>query len=317
MVTQSHNRIIAETCGRTSAHIHILYKATFMSKVKSTHLRHIVAVSNNKGGAGKTTTVLNLAAAIARKGYHVLVIDTDPQCNLSLSVGWDTAREGTRTKPGEPTIFNAICLGQNIPVYRNETGLYYTPSSPRMEDADIHLNSSEVTDPVRVLKMLFAEPIDDHTGEGLKEWESSFDFIFIDTQPAMSRVTVNVICAATGIIIPVELEPLAVDGYVKTIGKIMKIKKVSNPSLQIHGILLTKKDRRLVSARSFEEQLREEGDVFETTISRTNDVPNSQDRDYDERPGICHDIFSYQKGRGRAKEDFTNLAEEYIKKWGK
>ena len=226
-------------------------------------------MSNNKGGAGKTTTVLNLAAAIARKGYHVLVIDTDPQCNLSLSVGWDTTREGTRTKPGEPTIFNAICLGQNIPVYRNETGLYYTPSSPRMEDADIHLNSSEVTDPVRVLKMLFAEPIDDHTGEGLKEWESSFDFIFIDTQPAMSRVTVNVICAATGIIIPVELEPLAVDGYVKTIGKIMKIKKVSNPSLQIHGILLTKKDRRLVSARSFEEQLREEGDVFETTISGT------------------------------------------------
>lgn len=284
---------------------------------KQTHLRHIVAVSNNKGGAGKTTTVLNLASAIARRGYRVLVIDTDPQCNLSLSVGWDTAREGTRTEPGEPTIFNAICLGQNIPVYRNQVGIYFTPSSPRMEDADVHLNSADVTDPVRVLKSLLAEPIDDHTGEGLVEWESAFDFIFIDTQPAMSRVTVNVICAATGIIIPVELEPLAVDGYVKTIGKILKIKKVSNPALQIHGVLLTKKDSRLNSARSLEELLREEGDVFQTTISRTNDVPSSQDRDFDPNPGICHDIFSYKKGRSRAADDFTALANEYLRKWEK
>lgn len=286
-------------------------------KKKQTHLRHIVAVSNNKGGAGKTTTVLNLAAAITKRGYRVLVIDTDPQCNLSLSVGWDTTREGTKVAPGEPTIFNAICLGQNIPVYRNDIGIYFSPSSPRMEDADVHLNSSDVTDPVRVLKSLFTEPIDDHTGEGLAEWESSFDFIFIDTQPAMSRVTVNVICAASGIIIPVELEPLAVDGYVKTIGKIMKIKKVSNPSLQIHGILLTKKNSRLNSAKSFEELLREEGDVFQTTISRTNDVPNSQDRDYDDNPGVCHDIFSYHRGRGKAQEDFIKLADEYLKKWGK
>ena len=286
-------------------------------KKKETHLRHIVAVSNNKGGAGKTTTVLNLATAITKRGYRVLVIDTDPQCNLSLSAGWDTVREGTKDKPGEPTIFNAICMGANIPVYRNDIGLYYTPSSPRMEDADVHLNSADVTDPVRVLKSLFAEPIDDHTGEGMKEWESSFDFIFIDTQPAMSRVTVNVICAATGIIIPVELEPLAVDGYVKTIGKILKIKKVSNPSLQIHGVLITKKDSRLNSAKSYEELLREEGDVFKTTISRTNDVPNSQDRDFDDRPGICHDVFSYRRGRGHAQDDFIALADEYLKKWGK
>lgn len=286
-------------------------------KKKQTHLRHIVAVSNSKGGAGKTTTVLNLATAISKQGYSVLVIDTDPQCNLSVSVGWDMKREGTKERPGEPTIFNAVCLGANIPVYRNDIGLYYTPSSKNMGDADVYLNSSKVTDPVRVLSALFADPIDDHTGEGLVEWESSFDFIFIDTQPTMSRVTVNVVCAADGIIIPVELEPLAIDGYVETIGNIMKIKKVSNPRLQIHGILLTKKDGRLNSAKSFEESLRAEGDVFATTISRTNDIPNSQDRDFDERPGICHDVFSYRRGRGRAIEDFISLANEYLKKWGK
>ena len=286
-----------------------------MSKKQLPKLRHIVAVSNNKGGAGKTTTVLNLGMAIALRGYRVLVIDTDPQCNLSLSVGWNPEREGSKTQPGEPTIFNALCEGAGIPVYRNEKGLYYTPSSPRMEDADIHLNSAEVTDPVRVLRALFAEPINDHTDEGLTEWESAFDFIFIDTQPSMSRVTVNVLCAADGIIIPVELEPLAVDGYVKTFAKIMKIKKLSNPALQIHGVLLTKKDSRLNSAKSLEEQLREEGDVFDTTITRTNDVPSSQDRDYDDHDGICHDIFSYRKGKSRAADDFILLANEYLKKW--
>ena len=286
-------------------------------KNEKTQLRHIVAVSNNKGGAGKTTTVLNLATAIMLRGYRVLVIDADPQCNLSLSAGWDFQREGSRQQPGEPTIFTALCEGGRIPVYRNERGLYFTPSSRRMEDADVHLNSSEVTDPVRVLSALFAEPIDDHTGEGLTEWESSFDFIFIDTQPAMSRVTVNVICASDGIIIPVELEQMAIDGYVETIGKIMKIKKVSNPALKIHGVLITKKNAQLLSARSWEETLREQGDVFTTTIRRTDNIPRSQDRGFDDRTGICHDIFSYRRGHSPVTDDFVALADEYLKKWGK
>ncbi len=287
-----------------------------LMKKSKTQLRHIVAVSNNKGGAGKTTTVLNLAMALKLRGFKVLVIDTDPQCNLSLSVGWDPRREGTRSNPKEPTIYNAICEGKNIPVYKNDRGLYYTPSSKSMADADVRLNSQDVTDPVRVLRSLFAEPIDDHSGESLTEWESSFDYIFIDTQPAMSRVTVNVVCAADGIIIPVELEQFAVDGYIETIGKIVKIKKVSNPTLQIHGVLLTKRDGRLSNVKSWEAELREQGDVFDTTIRRTCDISNSQDRGFDEEPGVCHDIFSYRKGRSAVTEDFIQLAEEYLSKWG-
>ena len=286
-----------------------------MNNKKQSHLRHIVTVSNNKGGAGKTTTVLNLAAAITKRGYRVLVIDMDPQCNLSVSLGWDLKRQGTKKEPGEPTIFTALCEGANIPVYRNSIGLYYTPSSRWMEDADVHLNSTAVTDPVRALRSLFAEPIDDHTGEGLTEWESAFDFIFIDTQPAMSRVTVNAICAADGIIIPVELEQFAVDGYLETIGKIIKIKKVSNPTLQIHGVLLTKKDSRLKNARLWENDLREQGDVFDTVIRRSNDIANSQDRSFDDTPDVCHDIFSYRGARSNVAEDFIMLANEYLKKW--
>lgn len=288
-----------------------------MSKNKATHLRHIVTVSNNKGGAGKTTTVLNLAVAIMKRGYRVLVIDMDPQCNLSTSLGWDMKRQGTKKEPLEPTIFTALCEGANIPVYRNSIGLYYTPSSRWMEDADVYLNSNKVTDPVRALRALLAEPIDDHTGEGLTEWESSFDFIFIDTQPAMSRVTVNAVCAADGIIIPVELEQFAVDGYVETIGKIIKIKKVSNPTLQIHGILLTKVNSRLKNAKNWEADMRDQGDVFNAVIRRSNDITNSQDRSYDTTPDACHDIFSYRGARSNVSEDFIILADEYLKKWGK
>lgn len=286
-----------------------------MKKKTETVLRHIVAVTNNKGGAGKTTTVLNLATAINMRGYRVLVIDTDPQCNLSVSVGWDPKRAGTKDKHIEPTIYDAMCEGRNIPVYKAKNGLYFTPSAKWMADADIHLNSTEVTDPVRVLRALFAEPIDDHTGEGLTEWESAFDFIFIDTQPAMSRVTVNVVCASDGIIIPVELEQFAVDGYIETIGKVVKIKKVSNPTLKIHGVLITKKSSRLKNAKSLEEALREQGDVFDATIRRTVDIANSQDRGFDDDASTCHDIFTYRSGRCPVSEDFILLANEYLKKW--
>ena len=252
-----------------------------------------------------------------KRGYRVLVIDMDPQCNLSTSIGWDMKRQGTKKEPGEPTMFTALCEGANIPVYRNSIGLYYTPSSRWMEDADVYLNSNKVTDPVRALRALFAEPIDDHTGEGLTEWESAFDFIFLDTQPAMSRVTVNAVCAADGIIIPVELEQFAVDGYIETIGKIIKIKKVSNPSLQIHGILLTKVNSRLKNAKNWEADMRDQGDVFNAVIRRSNDITNSQDRSYDTTPDACHDIFSYRGARSNVSEDFVMLADEYLKKWGK
>lgn len=287
-----------------------------MKKKNETRLRHIVTVANNKGGSGKTTTVLNLGTAIVKRGYRVLVIDTDPQCNLSDSVGWDAKRAGTKEKRGEPTVYDAMCEGKNIPVYKAKNGLYFTPSAEWMADADAYLNSSDVTDPVRVLRALFAEPIDDHTGEGLVEWESSFDFIFIDTQPNITRVTVNAICAADGIIIPVELEQYSVDGFVKTIKKFARIKKISNPTLQIHGILITKKNKQLKNAKSLEEELREQGDAFKIAIRRAVDVPDSQDRGFDKTPDTCHDIFSYKHGSSDVSEDFILLANEYLKKWG-
>jgi chromosome partitioning protein len=276
-------------------------------KKKQTHLRHIVTVSNSKGGAGKTTTVLNLAAAISKQGYRVLVIDTDPQCNLSMSVGWDMAREGNKDYPGEPTIFNAICLGANIPVYRNEIGLYFTPSSKSMADADVYLNSSKVTDPVRVLSTLFTEPIDDHTGEGLVEWESSFDFIFIDSPVGPQVLNDNIFIAANAVLIPLTLERYAMDGLQKFLAYIQDITETENDELKNIGVLITCHKPYLRDKRNAEEELRKKYGkmILPITISEREAVKKSQNQS-----ASVYDIPRADVPR----DEFTLLANEIIKR---
>ena len=195
-----------------------IINSIIMAKKPLTHrLRHIVAVSNNKGGAGKTSTVLNLASAISRRmeGYRVLVIDCDPQRNLSYFLGWDDRRE----LEGCPTLYTALCNdGQGLPVYLAGNGLYFTPASVNLNGIDAVLSLRP--NPSKALDEILHRPIDDHTEhcgvrgpQGLSPSVSeSFDFIFLDTQPAMSRMTYNALYAADGYIIPTELEEASVKG---------------------------------------------------------------------------------------------------------
>ena len=130
-------------------------------KVRRHELRHIVAVSNNKGGAGKTSTVLNLASAIARRieGYRVLVIDCDPQRNLSYFLGWDDQRE----LEGSPTLYPALCNEQQgLPVYRADNGLYFTPASVNLNGIDAILSLRP--NPSKALAEILQRPVDDHCG---------------------------------------------------------------------------------------------------------------------------------------------------------
>ena len=190
-----------------------------MAKKQRVHqLRHIVAVSNNKGGAGKTSTVLNLASAIARRieGYRVLVIDCDPQRNLSYFLGWDDRRE----LEGFPTLYDALSNEhQGLPVYKAQNGLYYTPASVKLNTIDALLALRP--NPNDALKRVLDRQIDDRTGElwpnepGENKFTNLpdlFDFVFIDTQPAMSRMTYNAFYAADGYINPTELEEASVKG---------------------------------------------------------------------------------------------------------
>lgn len=271
-------------------------------------LRHIVAVSNNKGGAGKTSTVLNLASAIARRieGYRVLVIDCDPQRNLSYFLGWDDRRE----LEGSPTLYTALCNEQQgLPVYRDyQIGLYYTPASVNLNGIDAILSMRP--DPSKALKEILQRPIDDHRYEDDAPLPSSiteaFDFVFIDTQPAMSRMTYNAFYAADGYIIPTELEEASVKGMANIAVAAGKV-GADTGRLSIHGILITKKDAQLRSAKLYEPQIRQSfSETFNTAIRRSKDITESQ--------AMREDVFT-SYGGGRAAEDYTALATEYLKKF--
>ena len=280
-----------------------------MAKKTKTHqLRHIVAVSNNKGGAGKTSTVLNLASAIARRieGYRVLVIDCDPQRNLSYFLGWDDRRE----LEGSPTLYSALCNeSQGLPVYRADNGLYFTPASVNLNGIDAILSLRP--NPSKALSEILQRPIDNRTGEDPVLGDSiaeSFDFIFIDTQPAMSRMTYNALYAADGYIIPTELEEASVKGMTNIAVAASKVGADTN-RLTIHGILITKLDGKLRSAKLYEPQIRKTfRETFDTAVRRSKDIIESQ--------ALREDVFTSYAG-GRAAEDYTALASEYLKKFSK
>lgn len=305
---------IATTNGWLAPSIIINQKHTIMAKKAKTHkLRHVVVVSNNKGGAGKTSTVLNLASAIARRkeNYRVLVIDCDPQRNLSYFLGWDDRRE----LDGSPTIYTALCNEQQgLPVYRAENGVYFTPASVNLNGIDAILSLRP--NPSKALSEILARPIDDHTiGEpvaGTKQNPlpssiyEAFDFVFIDTQPAMSRMTYNALYAADGYIIPTELEEASVKGMANIAVAAGKV-GADTERLAIHGILITKIDAKLRSAKLYEPQIRESfSETFKTAIRRSKDIIESQ--------ALREDVFTSYAG-GRAAEDYTALANEYLKKF--
>jgi len=286
-------------------------------KAKKHYLRHTVVVSNNKGGAGKTSTVLNLASAIVRRleGYRVLVIDCDPQRNLSYFLGWDDKRE----LDGQPTIYTALCNEQQgLPVYLAGNGLYFTPASVNLNGIDAILSLRP--NPSKALAEILQRPIDDRSDVmyGTERIpardktplphsiEEAFDFIFIDTQPAMSRMTYNALYAADGYIIPTELEEASVKGMTNIAVAAGKV-RADTGKLNIHGILITKLDAKLRSARFYEPQIRKSfRETFNTAIRRSKDIIESQ--------ALREDVFTTYGG-GRAAEDFVALANEYLKRY--
>jgi chromosome partitioning protein len=284
-----------------------------MAKKQKTHqLRHVVVVSNNKGGAGKTSTVLNLASAISRRleGYRVLVIDCDPQRNLSYFLGWDDRRE----LEGAPTVYTAMCNEQQgLPVYHADNGVFYSPASVNLNGIDAILSLRP--NPSKALSEVLQRPVDWRLtdseaavmGDALpSSLSEAFDFVFIDTQPAMSRMTYNALYAADGYIIPTELEEASVKGMANIAVAAGKV-GADTGRLSIHGILITKLDAQLRSAKLYEPQIRQSfSETFRTAIRRSKDIIESQ--------ALREDVFTSYSG-GRAAEDYIAFASEYLKKY--
>ena len=212
----------------------------------------IIALANQKGGVGKTTTTINLAASLATLEKSVLVVDADPQANASSGLGVDI-------KEVECSLYECIIDKADVrdAIYTTDIdGLDIIPSHIDLVGAEIEMLNLDNRE--RVLKDLLATIRND------------YDYILIDCSPSLGLITVNALTAADSVIIPVQCEYFALEGISQLLNTIRKIKQRLNPSLEIEGFLLTMYDRRLRLANQIYDEVKRHFQelVFKTVIQR-------------------------------------------------
>lgn len=218
-------------------------------------LQEIVAIVNNKGGVGKTTTVQSIAAGLVRKRHNlrVLVVDLDPQCNLSSLMG-------TRVD-GYSTIYDAMCKQSGVPIYKCANGVYAVPGSGQMENIEQHLPGGpslreQMKSYTVLLGCLQDNDCIDMTGEGLKNVFDDFDYVLIDCPPALSKNTYNALVAASKVLVPVQMEALSVKGVDEILGVMEEVKEFHmNDNLEMMGLLPVMVDERTNITKELRELL--------------------------------------------------------------
>jgi chromosome partitioning protein len=249
--------------------------------------RRIIAIANQKGGVGKTTTAINLGAALAKSGRGVLLIDLDPQGNASTGLGVDPDRRAVTTYDlllGDATLTTAT-VPTTVPL------LDLVPATTDLASADIDLAGNDRRS-FRLRDRLRAEPTDHH-------------YILIDCPPSLNILTVNAMVAADSLIVPLQSEFFALEGLSQLMLTLREVRASANPDLRIEGVALTMVDRRNNLSAQVESDARDTlGDlVFRTVIPRNVRLS--------EAPSHALSVLDYDSGSTGA-EAYRQLAAELI-----
>lgn len=246
-----------------------------------------IAIANQKGGVGKTTTAVNLGSSIAVTEIRTLIIDCDPQANTTSALGF--AKD-----PARRTLYQNLIFGEpleRIILHTQIEGLDVIPSDKNLVGASVELVSMDSRE-YRLKQAI----------QALKD---RYSFILIDSPPALDLLTINALAASDSVLIPIQCEYLALEGVSELLDTLMRLRRTINPSLAIEGILLTMYDDRTTLSKQVAADLRSffGSQVFESVIPRNVRLAEAPSHG---KPVIAYDIHS------KGAESYIQLAKEVI-----
>lgn len=248
----------------------------------------IITIVNQKGGVGKTTTSVNLTAALGLRGKKCLLVDIDPQGNSTS--GYGIEKKSIR-KSSYDVIIGETPSGEAI-IKTNYKNVDIIP-------ADINLSGAEV-------ELVDIEERESLLKKALFEQKANYDYIMLDCPPSLGLITINALCSADTILVPIQCEYYALEGLSQLMNTVRSIKRLYNPRIDIEGVLLTMFDGRLNLTQQVAAEIKKffPKKVFGTTIPRTVRIS--------EAPSYGEPIMYYDK-RSKGAEAYNKLAKEIIK----